>query len=243
MSQCFSDELVKESGVKRLICFPHAGGGTAIFHRLGQALSTQIRVLPAKLPGRESRLKDPPFEVLSELVDHILPEIEPLMRQPVAFLGHSMGAMLAYEIAHRMRNLGPEVLFLSACRPPTSMSTEAKLHEMPTEQMLDELVERYGTGNTTSDERALMQLLANTIRADLKMLENRVHAEYPPLDCPIVALGGVNDGLVNRTELSKWQDETTGHFRVRMFPGGHFYLRERLPEVAQLIENEFLTSQ
>lgn len=233
----FSEALLNSGREKRLFCFPHAGGGTAIYHRLGRELSDQIQVLPIKLPGRESRLQERPFEVLTELVDVLVGAVQPLTDRPYALLGHSLGGALAYELATRLRTCPPQSLFISSCRAPTCERSSSNMHDLPEAEMLDELVKRYGAATAISEEEfGLMRMLSGTIRADLKMLETHEFSQSESLACPITALGGADDALVTHSELRMWQAQTVGQFRLRMYSGGHFYLRGHLGSIAALVE-------
>lgn len=241
MEPWFSKSISQQPAELRLFCFPHAGGGTALYHRLGRELPDTIQVLPARLPGREGRLQETPKEDLSELACELVKIMSPLLDRPFALFGHSMGAAIAYEVAVRLREHPPAALFVSACRAPSCENSSRDMHQLPDEAMIAELIRRYGSTDISDDEVALMRMLAGTIRADLKMLETHEYNDNEPVAAPITVLGGAEDGLVTRTELGAWQAETTGRCRVRMFSGGHFYLRDQLPGIAGLIQRE-LTS-
>ena len=238
---------------RRLFCLPHAGGGTAAFHRWKPLLPDTIELVTIKLPGREDRFEEAPYEDLDTLARKIAQEIEPLVVEPeqeggcrYAIFGHSMGAAIAYRtIVHLARNNSPRptVLFVSACRSPTAFRDDPPLHTLEDQAMLEGLINRYGATNGTdaqsSGELEMMRLMAKTIRADLKMLETYKHDDAPPIECDIFALGGTDDPQVTRGDLQRWQDLTAAKFSTRMFPGHHFYLRNQEKAVVKTVVSRF----
>jgi medium-chain acyl-[acyl-carrier-protein] hydrolase len=160
---------------------------------------------------------------------------------PIALFGHSMGGLISYEWAQRLRTEGIEVqhLFVSACRAPSQFRLPADpLHKMPDRNMIERLNGKYGTGAATSKgEMDLMMFMAPTIRADLKLLETYTHPEHAPLDCPLTILGGADDDQITRVLLQDWEQRTTGNFKLRIFPGHHFYIRSQDEAVTKFVKN------
>ena len=119
----FPNSADPEDPRMRLFCFPYAGGGTAIYHRWQRYLDDLVLVLPVKLPGRESRINEPAYECMQRLVEDLLPPLRGQLRTPFAMFGHSMGALVAFELAKQLgqsTSREPNCLFVSACRPPHS---------------------------------------------------------------------------------------------------------------------------
>ena len=248
-SAWFSTSRRPSAPRQRLFCLPHAGGGTAIYHRWKQQLPESVELVAVKLPGREDRLKEAPLDNLNELARQIAQEMESLADLPFSIFGHSMGAAIGYRVAVQLarRNLSqPHVLFVSSCRAPGSGPKEEPLHKRDDDAMLDGLLARYGSFSggdpNNSGELQLMRLLAKTIRADLKMLETYEHDNPPPLDCEIVALGGTDDRQVSRAQLQGWQQLTSAKFAARIFPGHHFYLRSQEAAVVKTIVGRLTAS-
>lgn len=227
-------------GRLRLVCFPHVGGGTAMFHRWARRVPQDLQVVPIKLPGREDRSWEPAVDSVAELVDRLTTDLLDYLRAaPFAFFGHSMGGLISYEWSQRLRGEGiqPRHMFISACRPATKFAApQAPLHTRPDDEMIQLLNARYGTGEaTSSDELTLMRLMAATIRADLKLLETYTHAHDQPLSFPLSVLGGAEDKQITRTLLQGWQPLTEKRFSLRIFPGGHFYLRDQESAVISFV--------
>jgi medium-chain acyl-[acyl-carrier-protein] hydrolase len=105
------------------------------------------------------------------------------------------------------------------------------------------LIEYLRGLNGTPDElfrnREFLDCVLPAIRADLEMIETYEYTPAPALQCPITALGGVNDLEVSRIELEAWRSESSGDFSLRMFPGDHFYIHQATPSVAEVIQGAF----
>jgi len=207
----------------RLFWFPHAGGGAGQVEAL-----PRFTICPVRLPGRELRLAEAPFERMTPLVEALTAAIEPYLTQPFAFFGHSMGAAVAFELSRllRRRNLPlPRALIASAARAPQFRRNHVPPPAPSDAQLLDELRRLNGIPAEILDDPALMRVLLPAVRADAAIYRNYVYAEEPPLVCPIRAYGGAEDPPVQRAHLDSWAAQTTAQFQVRLFPGGHFYVR------------------
>ncbi len=200
-NQWFSCPIRHKSPKLRLFCFPYAGGQAATYHRWTPYLPALIELTAVKLPGRGDRLKEKPYENLDQLADALVTAFQPLLTQPFAIFGHSLGAAIGYRCTARLRAASlpaPKILFISACRPPPQWQGMEALHTLPADEMIGQLVDRYGRQTTAADEIAMMRMMANTIRADLKMVETHVPVDEPPVECPLLALGGADDPAVTR---------------------------------------------
>jgi surfactin synthase thioesterase subunit len=216
----------------RLFCLPYAGGGAMIYRTWHQQLPGDIEVCAVQLPGRENRLREHPFTNLGELVQALLPQLLPYLDKPFALFGHSMGALIAYELAQQLvRQLErmPMYLFVSGRRAPFLPEPELPLHKLPTDDIfLAELQRRYNNIPAPIYEDAeLRALFAPLLRADLTLVETYQCQTPTPLPCPIVALGGDSDPLVSLAELQSWHTLTHAAFALHRFQGGHLYLYEQ----------------
>lgn len=216
----------------RLFCFPYAGGGASVFRTWRDALPGGVEVVPVQPPGRENRLREKAFLRMEPLVEALDRAIRPLLDRPYAFFGHSLGASVAYELARRLEAAddvaGPVRFIASGRRPPHLPPFKEPLHTMDDENFVAALRDLEGTPEEALDNSELMALMLPLLRSDFELVETYSEtweAERPALGCPVSAFGGLRDRDVPREELAEW--ERYGEpFRLRMFPGGHFFLND-----------------
>ncbi|MBZ5710238.1 thioesterase II family protein [Nannocystis pusilla] len=210
----------------RLLCFAHAGGGSAPFVRWGAAMPEGVAVCPVRRPGRESAYSQPLLRDTRAIVDGTLRALQPLPPCPTALYGHSFGALVAYEVAAAMQAAGatPELLIVSAKPAPHIPPALPNLAHLPDEQFVRELDRLYG--GIPGEVKAvpeLLELMLPVIRADVAASESYRHAPGPPLRCPIVACSGRDDRAVEPERLRRWGELTACEFAALEFPGGHFF--------------------
>lgn len=216
----------------RLFVFPHAGAGGSAY-QLADHLPAEIEVCGVQLPGRENRFAEEPLVSAEAVADELVPLIASRDPLPFAFLGHSMGALLAFAVARGLRARGgplPRGMFLSAFRAP-HLPDEEELHTLPDE----ELLARLGQAELAGLDPDLQELLLPVMRADLTICETYGYLPDEPLPCPFTVLGGAEDETVTKAELSAWQEHTSAEFELRMFPGGHLYLRDAEQQIAEAV--------
>ena len=191
---------------------------------------TQVGVHAVQLPGRGWRFREKPYTRVRDLAVAACDGLRPHLGQPFALFGHSLGALVAFEIARELRRQrGPEPfhLFVSARRGPRRPDPASPMHGMPDARLLAEVRSRYGgIPEAVVQEPELLALLLPALRSDLEAVETYFCAPEPPLDVPISAFGGMSDPWASLDDLEAWRDETNGPFSVTRFPGGHFYLEE-----------------
>ncbi|MGE5568260.1 MAG: alpha/beta fold hydrolase [Rhodospirillales bacterium] len=215
----------------RLFCFPHAGGGTLMFRTWAGAFPEDVAVVPVRLPGRETRFSEPPFNRMEPLVEALAQAIRPFTGERFAFYGHSMGAAVAFELARRLRreNLpSPAALFVSAARAPQFRLNHVPPPEPPDEQLISELRNLEGIPPGALADEELLKTILPAVRADSALYRNYVYVEEPPLDCPIRAYGGTEDPNITRDHLEAWARQTTASFALEMLPGKHFFVNSPL---------------
>jgi len=212
----------------RLFVFPPAGAGASFALGWKHRLPSHIALCPVCPPGRESRAAEPPLSRMDELIEALLGAIEPCLGTPMAFFGHSMGAGVAFELARALRRRKlrqPACLIVSAARAPQFRRGYVPPPEPTSEQLLAELRRLQGIPEEVLDDPHLTAALLPALRADVTIYRNYVYRDEPPLECPIAAYGGTSDPNVAREHLEAWREQTRSHFRLRLFEGGHFYLR------------------
>jgi medium-chain acyl-[acyl-carrier-protein] hydrolase len=227
----------------RLFCFPYAGGGASAFRGWAERLPGLVEACPVQLPGRETRFREPAFTRLTALVEALAGALAPRLDRPFAFFGHSLGALVAFELSRRLRRergVRPTRLFLSGCGAPQTRAPAPAIHALPAEEFREELRRLNGTPAAVLENDELLGLVLPTLRADFSLWETYAYLPGPPLACPITALGGLGDDAVGRRDLDAWREQTTGAFRLRMLPGDHFFLHSAQPLVAQAVAQELL---
>jgi medium-chain acyl-[acyl-carrier-protein] hydrolase len=226
----------------RLLCVPYAGVGPSAYRRWSDTLPHDIEVGAVHLPGREGRLREPAFTRIEPLIDATAEGLRPYLDRPFALFGHSMGAMVAFELAQRFRAEGwgePTHLFVSGRRAPHQPPRHPAITHLPDAQFVEEIQRRYnGIPDEVLRHPDLLALLLPGLRADLTLIEAYAHRPGSPLACPVSAYGGVADTEATPAELVGWRQHTRGGFSVQVFPGGHFFVQSAHEELMQSVKAE-----
>jgi len=224
----------------RLFCFAHAGGGVAFFRPWRLALAPAVDVRPVLLPGRESRIRELPYRRIEQLLDPLAAALLPHLDRPYALFGHSLGSIIAYEVARRLSagGSGPACLLVSGRRAPTLPSTRRQFSALPEDEFVAAVATLNGTPPEVLRQPQLLRLLLPALRADFELNETYRPLPGPVLRCPLGAYLGAADPEVDPAELLGWHRETAGEFTLRMFPGDHFYLRDGRPEVLAAVRHD-----
>ncbi|WP_413206146.1 thioesterase II family protein [Rhodospirillum sp. A1_3_36] len=211
----------------RLFCLPFAGGGASVFRGWGQSLSS-VELCPIQLPGRENRLSEPSFTTMGDLVERLAEEIMPFTDKPFALFGHSMGALVSFELTRALRRRSaplPTMLFLSAMRAAHLPLHREPLHGLDDAAFLAAVKRFGGTPSDVFQHPELIELILPTLRADLRLCDGYRFEPDAPLDCPFILYAGRQDGEATPTDVEPWRQHTTRGARLRIFPGDHFFLR------------------
>jgi len=224
-----------------LYCFAHAGGGGSFFQPWRELLEPGVEVRPVVLPGRETRISEPPVTSVTELVEPVARAIEADVAGRAgdyAVFGHSMGSVVAYEVTRRLEagpGPDPTCLFVSGRRAPHLPARHEPLHVMPDEAFLDAVVQLNGTPDELLEHDDLIRLLLPTMRADFTVSETYREQPGGRLRCPVAALTGDADPQADLEEMAGWRVTTTGAFTLRVFRGDHFYLIPAMSDVVAAV--------
>lgn len=225
----------------RLFCFPYAGGGANIYRGWSGRLPPEVEVCPVQLPGRETRLREPPLRRMPPLITALAQALEPYLDLPFCFFGHSMGAVVSIELARHLRRAQrpqPLQLFVSGRRAPQLPDPDPPKYSLPHEEFIAEIKRLGGTPDEALQAEELMQLLIPVLRADCEVIDEYVYQPEPPLSCPISCYGGLQDDEAPREQLEAWAEQTTARFELALFPGGHFFLNEAQGALLQCLSRE-----
>lgn len=222
----------------RLFCLPYAGGGASIFQSWSAKLPPGIEICPIQLPGRENRLSETPLKRLKSLIETVAPLMRPHLDCPYGFFGYSLGAILAFELARQLRREkapAPACLFVAASRAPQLPDFAAPIHALPDDKFIAALARLQGTPAAVLQDAELMQLYLPALRADFALLETYFYAADKPLECPIIAFGGLEDEKVTQEQIDAWREQTVSEFEMKMYPGNHFFFHESASDLLEVV--------
>ncbi|MCC7361305.1 MAG: thioesterase [Anaerolineales bacterium] len=212
---------------RRLLCLPFAGGAASLFRAWPDSLPPEVEVWPIQLPGRETRLREQPLGRMDALVTALAEALRPALDLPLAIFGHSMGALVGFELARALAAQGaaPTHLFISAMRAPQLPDRQVRIAALPDPEFIEALRRLKGTPEPVLQNAELMDLLLPALRADFALVESYAYAAGAPLACPIAAFGGQQDERARPEELQAWATQTTAGFQWQLVPGDHFFIR------------------
>jgi surfactin synthase thioesterase subunit len=231
---------------RQLFCFPHAGGGPSFFRLWRASLEPEIAVRRVQLPGREERLEDPPFRRVAELVEPLCTALEPCLDQPYALFGHSMGAVIAYEVARWFSGpskAAPSRLIVSGRRAPGLASGRRPLTALADGEFIAEVGRLNGIPPEVLGEPELLDMLLPALRADFELAETYQPLAGDRLSCPVVAYLSKDDPETDYEGVLRWREVTTGEFSMRVFRGDHFYLKAGRADVLNAVRQDLTREQ
>ena len=198
-----------------------------IFRRWVDKMASSVEVCPVQLPGRGNRIREAPFRQMTPLVESLDEGLSPYLEGPFAFFGHSLGAIVSFELALKLQREGrklPLHLFVSGRRAPNIPRQHPITYDRPDDEFVEELKRLNGTPKEILEHSELMQLMLPVLKADFEISETYESSGGPLSGCPITAFGGKQDEDVPQHFLEAWKEHTTGPFKHRMLPGDHFFL-------------------
>ncbi|MEX6633173.1 thioesterase II family protein [Hyphococcus lacteus] len=215
--------------IARLMLIPFAGGGASVFRHWAKAFPAHIEVFALQLPGREDRINTPPFTDWTEMIGSCHAAMARWPKLPIAFYGHSLGAVIALELARTVATESPERLqhLFCAARPWPGKSypiEQPDIDSLDDDEFLSVMNERYGTLHPSFEIDEIRELTLPSLRSDLKLLNSYNYNRNQPLPSPLTVYSGVADPITSIAPLNDWQSETTSNFTSRSFSGGHFFL-------------------
>lgn len=225
----------------RLFCLPYSGASASIFFKWAEELPSNVELVAVQYPGHGTRMSERLHTQIAPLVEALAVAIAPHLNKPFAFFGHSMGALVSFELAHHLRRQHlplPLVVVASGHGAPHLPDRNPPMHALPEPEFLHKLQELDGTPPEVLDHPELRALLFPILRADFTLCETYEFHEDRPLDCPMAAFGGLEDYYVSREELEAWRALTNRTCTVRMFPGNHFFLNTARSLVVHALARE-----
>lgn len=220
----------------RLLTLPHAGAGASVFRNWGRGLPEHIGVVPVQPPGRERRYGDPPFTRVAPLVRELAGVIAAEVDPPYALLGHSTGALCAFEVTRELLRRGdPPPVHLFVCgRPAPQFPRErSDLARLSVPELAAFLRQLEGTPEAILNDLGLLRRMQPILAADFDV--NECYTFEPgddtPLGIPITAFAGRTDPVAVTEPMAAWAQHTTAGFRIHVLDGGHFAIFEHAAAV------------
>lgn len=230
----------RPSARMRLFCFPFAGGSASVYRAWSTGLPSDIEVCPIQLPGRGDRFAESAFHRIRDLVPVLIDGLELLFDLPFVFYGHSMGSLIAFELAHELRARGgplPLALFPAAHQAP-KVPHERAISELSDSELLAYVEEKSNTVQLHQYPE-LLKIILPTLRCDLSLCDTYICGATSKLTCQITAFAGQDDRL-SRAALESWGDETEGPFDIEMLPGGHFFLSSSRVQLLEVLTRKLI---
>jgi medium-chain acyl-[acyl-carrier-protein] hydrolase len=212
----------------RLFCFSYAGGGTSVFRGWRDHLPEDVEVCATQLPGRETRAGEVAYRRMEPLITDLETAITPLLDRPYILFGHSMGALVCFELTRQLRRHNerlPEHLLLSAFRAPHLPNPNIRIHHLP-DEVLKTVLAKEGTPREILGNEDLMRLMLPVLRADLEVCDTYTYLPEPPLPIPLTTLGGRHDVRVGPEDLHAWNIHARSGHEHHMLPGSHMFIHE-----------------
>jgi medium-chain acyl-[acyl-carrier-protein] hydrolase len=241
-SRWFKRFIEKPNAATRLFCFPPAGAGASAFRTWPEKLPPNTELWAVQLPGREERFTEPPMDRMQTIVNALAEAFLEQSDRPYALFGHSMGSLIAFELVRFLRRAGmplPIGLFVSGHPAPQLGYVSSQRYDLPDKEFMEELRKMEGTPADILNNPELMEMLLPVMRADFSVCQTYQYTPELPIPCPIVAFGGDRDSECSVAQLELWKEQTSWDFRMKIFPGGHFYLVDSEAEFLEALFHDF----
>jgi len=226
----------------KLFCFPYAGGASAAYNSWKPLLNPGIQLRAVELAARGRRMREANYETIDQAVDDVFSLIRDELRQgPYAFFGHSMGSMIAYELAYKIRDNGlpgPDHIFFSGrAAPNISRENKRRLHHLPSEEFKKEMLDMGGTPKEFFEHPELLEVFLPLLKGDFRLTETYTHAKKDaPLQCAITIFNGKQDEDTG-DEIEAWKIHTVKECDIHYYEGGHFFIQDDVNAVLDIINN------
>lgn len=231
---------IPSDATSTLVVFPHAGGDPQTFRSWQKALGSSVHVAVVALPGRGARRAEPSLDEFDAVVEALGTHLGDLRSRPYAFFGHSLGALVAFELARLWsQDGGRRPMHLFASSRPAPQIPASYLREAPTNDELQADIASFGgTPDRLLVDEDMMRIILAPFRADLTALATYRYREAPALTCPLTVLRGREDAALREPDAEAWAYQTRSRFTLHNFEGGHFFWRTQMPLLTEVVTRE-----
>jgi medium-chain acyl-[acyl-carrier-protein] hydrolase len=227
----------------RLFCFPYAGGSAHVFREWQRHLAPEIDVCLVHLPGRARRIGERPHTRVGPLVEELADAIRDEVHGRFAFYGHSLGALISFELARELRRRNynmPVGLFLSACRGPIRVRAVRPTFNLPDQELMAEMQKLNGTPKEVFEYPEMQKVLLPLLRADFEITDTYEYLAESPLACPITVYAGEQDQHSSVKDMAFWEVQTSAECKTRVFSGDHFFIQSQKAEFIKILRQDLL---
>ncbi|MDN4524090.1 thioesterase II family protein [Fictibacillus fluitans] len=223
----------------QLFCIPYAGASATMYMPWTNLVEDHIHIRPVELAGRGSRFDEPPSLNFSDALDDVLQQIIPLAdKGPYAIFGHSMGAVLAFEVYYQLLNKKypkPSHLFLSGRPAPREKSKKNGLHQMIRDKLNKFFILKGGIPKELAKHPDLAKSFRKVLQSDLGWMAS-YHFQPKPVkvDCPVTIFCGLGD-RIRREDAAAWNNYVSSPCTITWIEGDHFFLNSYTQELVSSI--------
>ncbi len=238
MSDWFVPFKYNKNSYIRLFCFHYGGGSASAYREWAKDLVDYVDLIAIQLPGRETRFSEPLLDNISDIVNELSLNFHNYLDKPYILFGHSIGALISFEFTRILRKKAmqqPKSLIISGTKAPQVPLKRPPIHRLPSPELIQKIREYNGIPRDIIENKELMDIFLPIIRADFCISETYSYYSEPPLACPIMALGGLNDDTFDSQDLLKWQEQTTALFQYELLPGDHFFIKSSYQKVINIV--------
>lgn len=222
----------------RLLCLPYAGAGASAYRPWAKALPSEVELYALQLPGREARRREAPYTRLEPLIETLARLVAGLPPLPLALFGHSLGAIIGFELARRLRGqygINPIHMFIAGQAAPQLPPSTQPLHLLPDGAFIQRLREYNGTPEEILQHTEILQMLLPALRADFAICENYAYYQDAPLNCPLSVFGSSDDSQVSQEDLLAWSFQTAQSMTFHLLKGDHFFVHQARESLLTII--------
>lgn len=233
----------KTEDIIQLFCFPYAGASASIFKSWQSFLPKHIEVVGIQYPGHGNRISEKPYSSSIDIVNELLNNIFNAQTKPFALFGHSMGAMIAFDLAKRLVTSSeqkPIHLFISGLAPPQLRKTKSFIKNRTRNELINFIEQLGGTHSEILSHKELMDIILPALKSDFQIADNWFVEDTFDLSIPLTILGGDTDNEIPEDSLIYWSAYTTKKTTIKIYSGNHFFINSNKYQILNDIYTQLI---